>query len=40
LASVFASPTPMLSVIFATLGTLMTEEKPSSSLSFGRISCS
>ena len=31
--SVFASPTPMLSVIFETRGTRMTDSKPSSSLS-------
>ena len=33
--STFASPTPMLSVIFVILGTRMIELKPSSSLSFG-----
>ena len=30
-ASVFASPTPMLSVIFATVGTCMIDERPSCS---------
>ncbi len=37
-ASVFASPTPMLSVIFSISGTSMIERKPSSSLSCGRSS--
>ena len=39
-ASVFASPTPMLSVIFATLGTCMTELSPSSSCRRARSSSS
>ena len=38
--SVFASPTPMFSVIFETRGTCMTEDRPSSSLSRARSSCS
>ena len=40
LASVFASPTPMLSVIFVTFGTRMIESSSSSSLRAGRISSS
>jgi len=40
LASVFASPTPMLSVIFWTRGTCMTELSWSSSFSRARTSCS
>ena len=39
-ASVFASPTPMFSVIFSMRGTCMIEERPRSSLSCGRSSCS
>ena len=39
-AFVFASPTPMFTVIFATRGTCMTDESGSSSLSLGRISAS
>ena len=39
-ASVFASPTPMLSVIFVTFGTRITESSPSSSWSAGLISSS
>ena len=39
-ASVFASPTPMLSVIFSIRGTCMIESRPSSSLSCGRSSSS
>ena len=37
-ASVFASPTPMLSVIFSISGTSMIESRPSSSWSCGRSS--
>ena len=37
-ASVFASPTPMFSVIFAISGTCMIELRPSSSCSCGRSS--
>jgi hypothetical protein len=40
LASFFASPTPMLSVIFVIFGTCMSELRPSSSLRAGRISFS
>ena len=39
-ASVFASPTPMLSVIFVIRGTCMIESSSSSSLRAGRISSS
>ena len=39
-ASVFASPTPMLRVIFVTFGTRMIESSSSSSLRAGRISAS
>jgi hypothetical protein len=39
-ASVFASPTPMLSVIFWTRGTCMTELSWSSSCRRGRTFCS
>jgi len=38
--STFASPTPMLSVIFASRGTRMTELRSSSSLSLARSSSS
>ena len=40
LASVLASPTPMLSVIFVTLGTCMIESRSSSAIRFGLISSS
>jgi len=39
-ASVFASPTPMLSVIFWRRGTCIIELRPSSSFRRWRISCS
>ena len=38
LASVFASPTPMLSVIFAIFGTCMIDDRPSCSCSSARSS--
>ena len=39
-ASFFASPTPMLSVIFVSRGTCMIDFRPRSSFSAGRISLS